>query len=143
MNKNLAFTLISEVRSHVSNYIEDQLAQRGIEGLVSSHGSILTALYMNEGKLPMKEIAERIHRTKSTVTQLVDKLIKHGYVIKEQSEEDARVYYIFLTEKGWSFQEHFITISAEMNETFFQGFSELEQEMFLKMLVKVKNNFEQ
>lgn len=141
MNRSYAISLISEIRTQVSSYIEKELTRQGIEGLVSSHGSILTALYVNEGKLPMKDIAERIHRTKSTVTQLVDRLIQHGYVRKEQSGEDARVHFIVLTEKGWSIRPMFVEISLQLNEQFFIGFSELEQEMFLKMLVKVRNNF--
>lgn len=123
-------------------FIERELERRGEKGLVVSHGSILTALYKNNGELPMKEIADRINRSKSTVTQLVEKLINTGYVKKQVSAEDRRVHMIVLTEKGWQFKDIFIEISHEVNELFFADFSDLEIEMFLKMLLKIKNNFE-
>lgn len=143
MNKYYAITYISEIRGHVSAFIEEQLREFGIEGLVASHGSILTALYYNEGKLPMKDIAERIRRTKSTVTQLVDKLIKAGYVEKVVSEEDGRVHYIILTEKGWGIKDSFTEISRRVNETFYQGVSDQEAEVLVQLLAKIKANFEE
>lgn len=142
MHRSYAISFISEIKNQVSNYIESKLKSYGLDGLVVSHGSILTALYKNDGQLHMKDISDKISRSKSTVTQLVDKLIEAGYVKKEIADDDRRVHNIVLTEKGWSFQGYFKEISQEVNEVFFQNFSELEQEMFLKMLLKVKDNFE-
>ena len=63
------------------------LEKRGIEGLVVSHGNILDILYDNNGKLTMKEISEGINRSKSTVTQLVDKLLKADMLLKNQIQK--------------------------------------------------------
>ena len=99
-------SLISKIYEKGNSFIIESLKQNGAEGLVPSHGDILVALYMN-GKMTMKEIAEKIHRTKPTVTVLVDKLEKLNYVKREVSSKDSRYTYIILTEKGKEFKPVF------------------------------------
>lgn len=141
MNKYLAISTVSKIRSEISSYIEIELKKRGIEGLVVSHGNILDILYENNGKLTMKEISEGIHRSKSTVTQLVDKLILHGYVTKETYAEDKRIYYIVLTDKGMDIKKDFKEISDKVIEVFFKGFTDEETETLLSLINRVIGNF--
>lgn len=140
-NKYLVISKISKIRSEVYEHIESELRKRGIDGLVVSHGNILDRLYDNNGKLTMKEISERINRSKSTVTQLVDKLLKSGYVIKEANPEDKRFSYIVLTEKGLSIKKDFKEISDSVIRMFFQDFTEEETQILLSLLDRVINNF--
>ena len=51
------------------------------------------------------ELAEKLAVSKPSVTAIVQKLIKLGYVKKVQSQEDLRVYHIVLTIKGQQFTE--------------------------------------
>ena len=141
MNKYLAISKISKIRNDVFNYIEYELSKRDLEGLVVSHGNILDILYDNNGKLTMKEISKGINRSKSTVTQLVDKLLRAGYVTKESDSEDKRYSYIVLTEKGLSIKKDFREISENVIKVFFRDFSKEEAEVFLSLLDKVINNF--
>lgn len=60
--------------------------------MVPNHGDILTVLYKNE-QVTMKEITEKIHRTKPTVTVLVDKFEKLGFVKRTASSIDNRCTY--------------------------------------------------
>lgn len=141
MNRYLAISMIAEIKGKMFDYIEHELTRHGIKGLVVSHGNILNILYKNEGKLTMKQIAQGINRSKSTVTQLVDKLISEGYVKKEQSIEDKRYSYIILTEKGWSIKPYFEEISDRVIDVFFKDLSKDEEAMFLEMLDKIISNF--
>lgn len=141
MNKYLAISKISKIRSEVSDYIECELRKRGIEGLVVSHGNILDKLYDNNGKLTMKEISEGINRTKSTVTQLVDRLLASGYVTKELDLEDKRISYVVLTEKGLGIKKDFKEISENLIREFFKDFTEEEAEILLSLLDRVIINF--
>ena len=143
MHRSYAISFIGEIKTFTADFIEKELKSRGVHDLESSHGTILNILYYNNGRLPMKDISEQARRSKSTITQLIDRLIRSGYVRKENSEEDRRVYYIVLTDKAWALREAFGEISDKVNATFFRDFSELETEMFLKMLSKVMKNFEQ
>jgi DNA-binding MarR family transcriptional regulator len=140
-NKYLAISKISNIRSRIFDDIECELRKRGIEGIVVSHGNILDILYDNNGKLTMKEISEGINRSKSTVTQLVDRLLRAGYVTKEQSLEDKRFSYIVLTERGLGIKKDFKEISDHVIKKFFKDFTEEEAEILFSLLDRVIGNF--
>lgn len=129
-------SLISKIHEKGNRYIIEELKNNGAEGLVPSHGDILFCLYKN-GKMTMKDIANRIHRTKPTVTVLVDKLEKLGYLKREPSDEDNRCTYIVLTEKGEDFKVIFEKISEELNEMLYKNLSPEESELIEKLLRKV------
>jgi DNA-binding MarR family transcriptional regulator len=51
------------------------------------------------------EIADSLNVTRPSVSTIIKKLIKLGYVKKIQSLEDGRVYNLYLTDKGLRFNE--------------------------------------
>ena len=129
-------SLISKIHEKGNRFIIEELKNNGAEGLVPSHGDILFCLYKN-GKMTMKDIANCIHRTKPTVTVLVDKLEKLGYLKREASNEDNRCTYIVLTKKGEDFKVIFEKISEELNEMLYKNLSQEESELIEKLLRKV------
>lgn len=135
-----AISLISKIRERVNHLILAEMSKYGIEGLVTSHGDIIYALF-NESRLTMAEIAEKIDRDKSTVTALVDKLVRIGYVTKERDTEDTRVVYVNLTQKGNELRPIFEVISSEILEVFYRDISENEKEELTRILNKIYNNF--
>jgi len=52
------------------------------------------------GNTTATEIARRMRVSQATVTSLVDKLVKHGMVIREKSQTDRRQINILITERG-------------------------------------------
>ena len=129
-------SLVSKIHEKGNRYIIEELKNNGAEGLVPSHGDILVCLYRN-GKMTMKDIANCIHRTKPTVTVLVDKLEKLGYLKREASDEDSRSTNIVLTQKGKDFQATFEKISKELNEMLYKNLSPDESELIEELLRKV------
>ncbi|MBR1908566.1 MarR family transcriptional regulator [bacterium] len=129
-------SLISKIYQKGNSFITEKLKQNEAGELVPSHGDILAALYIN-GKMTMKDIAQKIHRTKPTVTVLVDKLEKSGYVKRETSNKDNRYTYIVLTEKGSEFKPVFEKISSELNELLYKNLSERESIILEELLNKV------
>lgn len=142
MNDRYIVYFISSTKKKMMKYIERQLLEKELFDLIPSHGNILTNLYDHDSKLTMKEIAKRIGKDKSTVTPLVNKLVKLGYVQKEKSEEDKRTTFLVLTNKGREIESEFRAISNEVITTAYTGFSEEEKEVFLKYLKKLNNNFD-
>lgn len=132
---------LSKTKKKAMDFIEYELKQNGIYDLIPTHGNVLSVLYENNGKLPMKDIAKLIGRDKSTVTPLISKLEKLGYVKKEKSEIDKRVTYIVLTQKGKSIEDIFKSTSKKLIETAYKGFTKEEEEIFLRLLKKLNNNF--
>lgn len=129
-------SLISKIHEKGNRFIIEELKNNGAEGLVPSHGDILVCLYKNS-KMTMKDIANCIHRTKPTVTVLVDKLEKLGYLKREVSNEDSRSTNIVLTQKGEDFQTTFEKISKNLNEMLYKNLSPEESELMEKLLRKV------
>ena len=135
-----AISLISKIREKVNRLIEAEMSKNDLDGIVTSHGDIIYALF-NKPKMTMAEIADKIVRDKSTVTALVDKLVKLGYVVKERDAQDARVIYAALTDKGYELKPIFEAISAKVLDVFYLGISESEKEELAKTLSKIYSNF--
>ena len=85
--------------------------------------------------------AKKIHRDKSTVTTLVGKLAASGYVKRVKNLKDRRITYIYLSEKGKALQPDFYEISQKFIEQIYKGFSELEQEMVVRLLERMLENW--
>ncbi len=129
-------SLISKIHQKGNNYIIEQLNLRDAKGLAPSHGDILICLYQ-DGKMTMKDIAQKIRRTKPTVTVLVDKLEKSGFVKREVSESDSRSFNIVLTKKGEDFRPVFEKISKGLNEMLHKNLTDKEADTLEKLLSKV------
>lgn len=129
-------SLISKIHEKGNRFIIEELKNNGVEGLVPSHGDILVCLYKNN-KMTMKDIANCIHRTKPTVTVLVDKLEKLGYLKRKASDKDSRYTYVILTQKGEDFKATFEKISNDLNKMLYKNLSPEESELIEKLLRKV------
>jgi MarR family transcriptional regulator, organic hydroperoxide resistance regulator len=140
MKKGNAIALISRVHEKSGRFIVKELKAHGIDGIVPSHGDILFALFTKDRRT-MKDIAESIHRTKPTVTVLVDKLVDEGYVVKEKSDSDSRVTYIRLTKKGLGLKPAFFDISKKMSKLVYGDLTDEESVLLEKMLRQIEERF--
>jgi DNA-binding MarR family transcriptional regulator len=140
MIKYDAASKVGKIRDAVNNLILSELNKHSVNGIVPSHGDILVCLYEKNG-LSVKELAERIHRTQPTVTVLVDKLQKLGYVERIKSWEDNRVTLVNLTEKGNQLKPIFSEISEKLNTVIYGDLTNNEKEQLEYLLEKVIRRF--
>jgi DNA-binding MarR family transcriptional regulator len=140
MNTKNVISLISKTRGKINRFIASEMSRQGIDDIATSHGDIIYALY-KKPRLTMAEIAQKIARDKSTVTALVDKLVRFGYVTKERDTEDTRVVYVTLTTKGNELKPIFEAISSEVLDVLYLDISEKEKEELIRILNKIYNNF--
>ena len=89
----------------------------------------------------MQELAQKINRTKPTVTILVNKLVNYGYVYKEKSITDNRVTYIKLTPLGIALKPVFENISKDLNKIIYKGLSDTDAEKLEILLNNISENF--
>ncbi len=129
-------SLVSKIHEKGNRFIVEELKKNGAKGLVPSHGDILVCLY-NQDKMTMKDIADKIHRTRPTVTVLVDKLEKLGYLKREVSSEDSRYTYICLTKQGLDFKPIFEQISNDLTDMLYKNLSDSEADILEELLRKV------
>ncbi len=141
-------SLIAQIHTEATNYLDAQLKAEGLSEITASHGYILFTLSKNKSEenfelkpMSMTEIAQKVDKDKSTTTVLIEKLIKFGYVQREKSQTDSRVSFISLSEKGKSVIEKMEQISVELSQKFYTGFTEEEKKTVFSLLKKIQSNF--
>ncbi|MBN2038915.1 MAG: MarR family transcriptional regulator [Spirochaetes bacterium] len=140
MKMHSTLNQIGFIREEAHKYIIEELHKKGIKGIVPSHGSILMALFSYK-QMTLKNIAKHIKRKQPTVTVLIEKLVKNGYVIKKKDPEDTRSTIVELTEKGKKFHSVFIEISNQLNDKMHKGMTQDEINALNTVLKKMADNF--
>jgi DNA-binding MarR family transcriptional regulator len=133
-------SMVGKIRDAVNNMILSELGKHGVDGIAPSHGDILVCLY-EKNRLSVKELTEKIHRTQPTVTVLVNKLEKLGYVERIKSKEDSRVTLINITEKGIQLEPIFHEISEKLNTVIYGNLTNAEKEQLEHLLEKILKKF--
>lgn len=132
--------MMSSVVSEMNAFLLGRLRDAGITDLAPSHGDILAELFKSE-QATMGELAQRIHRDPSTVTALVGKLRKLGYVEVFRSDADKRVSIVRLSEKGRGFRGTFESISEEFASKLACALSDGEREQLGGILQKLHDEY--
>jgi DNA-binding MarR family transcriptional regulator len=132
--------LAAQLRDYAYEHVTRELKRLGMVDLAPSHGAILITLY-REKALSLKNLSVRINKKKSSTTELVDKLIRLGYVEKTTSTEDQRVKLVRLTPKSLALKDDFKALSDNVNGRVYKGFSEDEQQQFTYLLSKALKNY--
>ncbi len=87
-----------------------------------------------EGNLTMSAIAKKLNITAGSLTTSMNSLVKKHYVSRERSEEDRRVVYIKLTEKGEKAFHHHADFHRQMAEAALASLSDEEVPALIKTL---------
>ena len=67
-------------------------------GVSSEQGLLLKFVYECPGST-QTQLAEALHKDKTTITRMIDTLVKKGKLYRESSAEDRRVFRIFVTKE--------------------------------------------
>ena len=105
----------SRLREAGNAFILAELKKAGLQDIAPSHGDILGQLLYWESR-NMSELAQHAHRTKSTMTTLVTKLERQGYVERIPDPADSRGVKVRLTEKGRALKPVVEAISDGLTE---------------------------
>lgn len=55
---------------------------------------------LEHGNMTMQELSERMNLNSSTMTRVVDKLVRDKYILRSRSENDRRIVIVSLSDKG-------------------------------------------
>ncbi len=83
---------------------------------------LLFFLQQNNG-LSLTQISQGLMLENPTVTGLIDRLEKSGYVKRSDHPSDRRVYLVHLTEKGNKVAKKALPIVKKLNEQIKEGYS--------------------
>jgi DNA-binding MarR family transcriptional regulator len=131
--------LISKVCQKLIINLQKSFSESGVE-VTPIQVMLLFFLQKNNG-LSLTQISQGLMLENPTVTGLIDRLEKSGYVKRSDHPDDRRVYLIYLTEKGNKVANKALPIVKKLNEEIKKGYSKEEVENFKKVLVGAFNKF--
>ena len=126
---------ISQIKQLQDRIFERMLSENGIE-ISGGQGRILFVLWKKD-HLTISEISEQTSLGKNTVSVVVDGMVRKGIVERETNPSNRRQTIISLTDYAQSMREQYETVSRQMNQLFYQGFSEREQKEFESFLARI------
>jgi DNA-binding MarR family transcriptional regulator len=139
MKKDQILFLISRVRHKANKFLVRELKAHKITGLAVSHGEILGTLLVR-GPSTMTEVARIIGKDKSTITALINKLIRTEYVEKRKHDADNRFTQIALTPKGEALRPAFLSIARKLRAVSYKDIADDERETLVRLLTKLHEN---
>ncbi len=137
---DMIVSLISRIKEDVDRFILSELAARNIQGLKPVHGDLLLALFTHE-KPTMKDLTTLVGRTKSTVTTLVEKLVRLGYVTRTKDTADSRVFRVSLTPEGLALKPHLVEISRRLVDQVYKDLPMADRIQLTRGLKKIVENW--
>ena len=139
MNKDHIIFLIGRINYKANRFLQEELEKRGISGLAPSHGEIIGSLLLH-GELQMTRLTKFIDKDKSTITALVSKLERLGYIKRRKDPDDNRVTWISLTAKGNALKPPIMEISRKMRSMAYDSISDDEKETLVALLTRINTN---
>jgi MarR family transcriptional regulator for hemolysin len=107
--------------------------------LTRSQWSVLAHLLRSDG-IQQKELAEQMDITAITLTGLLDRMEREGWVERRADPGDRRAKRVYLTEKVAPVTKELRSLAREVRKSALQGLSEAEQQQLMSLLIKVRSN---
>ena len=130
--------LMAKIRQVAGRIFERMLKDCNIE-ISSAQGRIMFALWQEDG-ISINELGKKTQLKKSTLTSMLDRLERMGYVRRQRSKKDRRKILIQRTNKDKNLESEYVKLSQEHTKIFFHGFSEEQIDRFEKDLKHILNN---
>ena len=95
-----------------------------------------------QGRISQKELAQKLNVSAPSITSMIQKMEKSGYIVRNVDEKDQRMMRLDLTEKGQACIEHVKAIAEKMDEIAFTGISPEEKMLLRRILFQICENVE-
>ena len=126
---------ITQIKQLQDRIFERLLLENGIE-ISGGQGRILYILWKTDN-LTISEISEKASLAKNTVSIVINGMVNKGIVERNVNHNNRRQTIISLTAYAKSLQAKYEAVSRQMNELFYDGFSEKEQRQFEQYLARI------
>ncbi len=126
---------ITQIKQLQGRIFERLLAENDIE-LSEGQGRILYILWKTD-HLTISEISEKTSLAKNTISVVIDGMVHKGIVERKINSKNRRQTIVSMTEYAKTLQQKYEAVSQQMNELFYQGFSEEEREQFEHYLARI------
>ncbi|MBV2150136.1 MarR family transcriptional regulator [Sphingobium sp. AS12] len=130
------FFMVAQVNHWYSERIS--AAQRS-SGADRSRWRVMMALRWKPGA-SLKELTELTNMQQSTISKVVDKLRRDGWVYSELGVSDSRFTHVFLTESGANVVDRLIRTASRTYRAALDGIDPQHVEVTLGLLARVLDN---
>ena len=130
--------LMAKIRQ-VGGRISERILKKHDVEINSAQGRIMFALWQKDG-VSINELSKKTQLKKSTLTSMLDRLERMGYIRRQRSKKDRRKILIKRTEKDRTMEKKYVEVSEEMTRLFYKGFSKSKIDHFEKDLEQILNN---
>ncbi|MBU5484335.1 MarR family transcriptional regulator [Clostridium sp. MSJ-11] len=131
--------LISKIHQLTGRVANILLKQIDLEEINPAQGKILLTLKKKNG-IAINELSKELSLGKSTLTSMLDRLEKLGFIKRVLCKEDRRKVLVYLDEDYISLADRYESMISEMSNMYYKGFEEHEIVEFENYLNKVYNN---
>ena len=131
--------LISQIHQISQRIWNSILKNYNLQDLSGARWRIIFALW-NTDNIPIKELVKKTSLDKATLTGIIDRLERDGFIIRSHNPQDKREIIISRTGKDEIFKTKIPAASDEQNALFYKDFSQEEIFTFEKMLKKILKN---
>ena len=111
-------------------------------GLYRGQPQVLRALWEQEG-LAHSDLADRLHDSPATITKMLQRMEKAGFVLRRPDPNDQRISRVFLTESGRAIQAEVEDVFKTMEAEVFSGFNQEERVLLRRFLLQIRQNLRQ
>lgn len=108
--------------------------------LTSAQGRIMGYLALSPEPPCAKDIEEKFHLSHPTVSGLLVRLEKKGFIESRPDEADRRCKRIYMLPKGADCNEKIYRVIQENEKKLVTGFTEAEKQQFTDLLTRAANN---
>jgi len=127
--KHICFNL-GRVMRRVYDFYEQRLSPFG---LTPPQYFVFNALWMGDG-ISVGELGERVSLDSSTLTGIIDRMERSGYVERRSNPDDRRSVLVLLTAKARELGPSILEFADELDATLRQPFSQEEMDTFERLL---------
>ena len=129
----ICFRLGKTVRK-VTRAYREEIASLGL-----THGQffLIVAIMEEEGLLP-SELADKTSHDRATITGLLDRLEKDGWIERRPDKRDRRSLRVYLTPRASKQRESTLRLFEETNRVFLDRFTPGEWEQMQSFLVRLE-----
>jgi DNA-binding MarR family transcriptional regulator len=110
-------------------------------GLHRGQPKLLSILYFKNGST-QKELSEEMNIQPATLTKMVQRMEKSGFITKKRDPEDHRITRIYLTDLGSKAHKSMYKIHDFLDKIILDGFSSEEKILLERFIEDILHNLE-
>lgn len=139
-----AYETINDILVNLFNEIlkleEEAIITEEFRDITNNDMHIIEAIGLS-GENTMSAVAKKLGITAGSLTTSINSLVNKKYVVRKRSDEDRRVVFIRLTQKGKKAYDHHKEYHRRMTEAVLENLDENEIPVLIKALHSLSDFF--